>query len=240
MAKSTASRIIIPTSLGENASVDPPRDEVELSVRLRKLAGRTLSGIAQEQGAVVPADLRRSKGWVGTLLEKALGATGASRAEPDFPRLGIELKSIPVDEKGRPLESCFVASLDLAAADPRWETSAVRKKLARVAWVAVQASPRIPLAQRRCGAALLWSPSPEEEAVLRGDYEDIVELLAVGVRVTARTGRFLQLRPKGRDGKALRWALDEEGAAARTAPRALYLRRSFTEALLARHFTLPA
>jgi DNA mismatch repair protein MutH len=239
MAKITARKIIMRASLGENGPVDPPRDEVELSARLGKLAGRALSAIAQEQGVAVPKDLRRSKGWVGTLLEKALGATGASRAEPDFPRLGVELKTIPVDEKGRPIESCFVASLDLADADPRWETSAVRKKLARVAWVAVQASPRIPLADRRCGASLLWSPSPEEEAALRGDYQDIVELLAEGVRVTARTGRFLQLRPKGRDGKALRWALDEEGAAARTAPRALYLRRSFTEALLAKHFILP-
>ncbi len=173
------------------------------------------------------------------LLEKALGATGASRAEPDFPALGIELKSIPVDENGRPLESCFVASLDLSAVDLRWETSAVRKKLARVAWVAVQGSAGIPLAQRRCGAALFWSPSAAEEEALRGDYQDIVELLQDGVRVTARTGTVLQLRPKGRDARDLRWSIDEEGLEARTAPRAFYLRRSFTEALLKRHFTLP-
>jgi DNA mismatch repair protein MutH len=240
MAKSTARRIVIAGSLGENAPVEPPRDEAELTARLRRLAGLKLGAIAHERGVEVPPDLRRSKGWAGTLLEKALGATGSSRAEPDFPALGIELKTIPVDEKGRPMESCFVASLDLAAADPRWETSAVRKKLARVAWVAVQAAERIPLAERRCGAALLWSPSADEECALRDDYEDIVELLAAGMRVTARTGKWLQLRPKGADGKALRWALDEEGALARTPPRAFYLRRSFTEALLAKHFTLPA
>lgn len=219
--------------------MEPPRDERELKARLGRLAGLPLGEIARQCGAPVPPDLRRSKGWVGTLLEQALGATGSSRAEPDFPQLGIELKTIPVDEKGRPTESCFVASLDLAAADPRWDTSAVRKKLARVAWVAVQASARIPLPQRRCGAALLWSPAPDEEAALRADYEDIVELVSEGVRVTARTGRYLQLRPKGQDGKALRWALDEEGAVSRTAPRAFYLRRGFTEALLAKHFTLP-
>ena len=219
--------------------MDPPRDEAELRLRLRRLAGLPLAAIAERHALPVPDDLRRSKGWVGQLLERALGATGSSRAEPDFPALGIELKTIPVDEQGRPLESCFVASLDLAAADPRWESSPVRKKLLRVAWVAVQGSPRLPLAQRRCGAALLWSPSPEEEEALRADYESIVELLQEGVRVTAHTGVYLQLRPKGRDARALRWALDEEGAVSRTAPRAFYLRRSFTEALLARHFTLP-
>jgi DNA mismatch repair protein MutH len=234
----TASRII-GAILGENAAVEPPRDEAELKTRLSRLAGLPLAAIAQEHGVPVPADLRRSKGWVGVLLERALGATAASRAQPDFPRLGVELKTIPVDERGRPMESCFVASLDLAAADLRWETSAVRKKLLHVAWVAVQASPRIPLRQRRCGAALLWHPSPEEEGGLRGDYEEIVDLLQDGARVTAHTGAWLQLRPKGRDGKSLRWALDEEGALARTAPRAFYLRRSFTQALLEKHFTLP-
>lgn len=220
--------------------MEAPRDEAELKKRLARLAGLPLGSIAKAQAVSVPGDLRRHKGWVGVLLERALGATAASRAEPDFPLLGIELKTIPVDERGRPLESCFVASLDLAAGDLRWETSAVRKKLSRVAWLAVQASPRIPLADRRCGAALLWSPSAEEERALRGDYQDIVELLQDGARVTARTGVSLQLRPKGRDKKHLRWALDEEGAPSRAAPRAFYLRRSFTQALLEKHFTLPA
>jgi DNA mismatch repair protein MutH len=217
----------------------PPRNEQELRERLARLAGFRLGAIAEAQGVPVPADLRRSKGWVGQLLEKALGATGASRAEPDFRDLGIELKTVPVDARGRPLESCFVASLDLAATDRRWESSAVRCKLRRVAWVAVQGSAEIPLPERRCGAALLWSPDAQEEGALRGDYEDIVELLDMGARVTAHRGACLQLRPKGRDGAALRWALDEEGAQVRTPPRAFYLRRTFTAALLERHFTLP-
>src|SRR5205085_10386128 len=105
-----------------------------------------LGAIAARHGVVVPADLRLNKGWAGQLLETALGATAASRAEPDFPQLGIELKTVPIDRRGRPLESCFVASLDLAAPDRRWETSPVRCKLARVAWVAVEAAADIPLA----------------------------------------------------------------------------------------------
>lgn len=218
--------------------MEPPRDEAELCRRLGRLAGHPLSAIAAAHGVEVPGDLRRSKGWVGTLLERALGATAASRAQPDFPGLGIELKTIPVDPRGRPLESCFVSSLDLGAVDRRWEISPVRKKLARVAWVAVEASPQVPLAARRLGAALLWSPSPPELATLRADYEDIVELIDEGFTVTAHRGTWLQLRPKGRNAAALRWSIDEEGALARTAPRAFYLRRSFTASLLEQHFTL--
>jgi DNA mismatch repair protein MutH len=108
--------------------------------------------------------------------------------------------------------------------------------VARVAWLPVQASPQLGLDRRRCGSALLWSPSPGDEATLRDDYQDIVELLSEGQRVTARTGAALQLRPKGRDARHLRRALDEEGAPARAAPRAFYLRRSFVDGLLNRHF----
>lgn len=217
--------------------MEPPRDEEELSRRLGRLAGHRLGAIAEAHGVAVPPDLRRHKGWVGTLLERALGATAASRAEPDFPHLGVELKTIPIDARGRPLESCFVASLDLAAVHHAWESSPVRKKLARVAWVAVEAAPSIPLPSRRLGASLLWSPSPREQETLRADYEDLVELIGEGFTVTAHRGTWLQLRPKGRDAAALRRSVGFDGAAALTAPRAFYLRRSFTTALLAQHFT---
>lgn len=228
--------------MAERAPPPPPADEAELRARLSRLAGRTLGELAAAQGLEVPPDLRRAKGWVGQLLERALGATAASRAEPDFPHLGVELKTVPVDARGAPVESTFVASLDLADAAPRWETSPVRKKLARVAWVVVEADPALPLPARRVGASLLWSPSPEEEAALRQDWEELVELVAEGFgpRVTGHNGRLLQLRPKGANAAALRWALDDDGAPARTAPRAFYLRASFTAELLRRHFRLPA
>lgn len=222
-------------------TIAPPHDVAELSARLSRVGGRTLGSLAERLGLVVPPDLRRAKGWVGTLLEQTLGATAASRAEPDFPALGVELKTLPVRRDGRPLESTFVASLDLAAPDPRWETSTVRKKLLRVAWVVVEADPGIPLAARRCGAALLWSPTPDEESVLRQDYEELVELVAEGffARATGHRGRVLQLRPKGRNKAALRWAHGEDGARVRLAPRAFYLRPAFTEDLLRRHFQMP-
>lgn len=214
----------------------PPRDEFELNARLAALSGRTLGSIAADLRVPVPPDLRRHKGWAGQLIERALGATAASRAEPDFPSLGIELKTVPVGSQGRPLESTFVASLDLAAFDRRWESSAVRKKLQRVAWVAIEAGQQLALARRRCVAAGIWSPTAAEEAALRSDYDDIVELIDVGFasRVTGHRGTFLQLRPKGANRAALRWAVDEEGASVRVPPRAFYLRAAFTETVLRR------
>jgi DNA mismatch repair protein MutH len=194
---------------------------------MEALRGCTLGALAQLHG--VPA-APAGKGWTGMLLERALGATAGSRAVPDFPALGIELKSVGVDALARPLESTFVASLNLSAADQRWETSAVRKKLARVAWVVVDAS--LPLLDRRCIGAFLWSPSAADEGTLRADYEDIVELLQEGFPVRATTGALLQLRPKGRDSGQLRRALNEDGESSRAPPRAFYLRRSFVARVL--------
>ncbi|HEY2029485.1 MAG TPA: MutH/Sau3AI family endonuclease [Myxococcales bacterium] len=200
--------------------------ETDLLRRMEALRGCTLGALAQMHGAPATA----SKGWTGMLLERALGATAGSRAIPDFPALGIELKSVGVDGHARPLESTFVASLNLAEADHRWETSAVRKKLARIAWVVVDAS--MPLLDRRCVRAFLWSPSAAEEATLRGDYEDIIDLLQEGFPVRATTGSALQLRPKGRDASHLRRAVNEDGELALAPPRAFYLRRSFVAGLL--------
>lgn len=42
------------------------------------------------------------------LLELYLGAMAGSKPEQDFPELGIELKTIPVDAAGKPLETTFV------------------------------------------------------------------------------------------------------------------------------------
>lgn len=138
-----------------------------------------------------------------------------------------------------PTESTFVSSLDFV--DPEaltWEGSSVRKKLARVLWVPVQADAATPLGERRVGTALLWSPTPDEEAALREDFEEIAGLIEGGFveRVTAHLGQHLQLRPKGANARQLRWMIDAEGERARTPPRAFYLRRAFTAELVRRHW----
>ena len=212
-----------------------PQDESELRERLGRIAGRTMGAIAAGFGIELPPDPRRGKGAVGQLIERALGATAGSRASPDFPGLSVELKTLPIDPDGRPRESTFVSSLDLGAVDRAWPSSSVRHKLRRVCWVVVEGDPRIPLDQRRCGASFFWSPSLGEEALLRRDYDDILSLVDAGARIGGEVGEVLQLRPKGRDARDLRHAVNEEGACVRMPPRAFYLRRSFTAALVTRH-----
>ncbi|MBR7443185.1 DNA mismatch repair protein MutH, partial [Klebsiella pneumoniae] len=64
--------------------------------------------LAVMAGLTIPNDLKRDKGWIGVLLERWLGASAGSKPEQDFAALGVELKTIPIDSQGRPLETTFV------------------------------------------------------------------------------------------------------------------------------------
>jgi DNA mismatch repair protein MutH len=221
--------------------VPPPRDETELLARARRLAGLSLGDLARSLDEAVPADLRRHKGWVGQLIERALGATANSLAAPDFEAIGVELKTLPVDARGLPRESTYVCTVPLESAGEDWEHSWLRRKLARVLWLPVQAEKTIPLAERRIGSALLWSPAPDEEALLRRDWEELTERILLGEleQISARHGEVLQIRPKAADSRALRHAVGVDGERILTNPRGYYLRAAFTAAILQRHFVLP-
>ncbi|HDM8406260.1 TPA: DNA mismatch repair endonuclease MutH, partial [Yersinia enterocolitica] len=161
--------------------------------------------------------------------------------EQDFANIGIELKTIPISAQGKPLETTFVCVAPLTGnSGITWESSHVRHKLARVLWVPVEGKRQIPLAQRRVGAPLLWSPNEEEEELLRRDWEELMDLIVLGKveTITARHGEVLQLRPKAANSRALTEAIGEHGQPIMTLPRGFYLKKTFTGPMLARHFLL--
>jgi DNA mismatch repair protein MutH len=222
--------------------VEEPGSEVELLERARSLAGHTLGELAPRYGLAAPPDLRRAKGFVGQLLERALGASAGSRAQPDFFGLGIELKSLPVDRRGRPVESTFVCSIPLTEiGEVEWSESRVWRKLARVLWVPVEGERAIVVAERRVGQALLWTPDAADAADLRFDWEELAGLIGRGdvEAITGHLGRYLQVRPKAAHGRVRRMGHDREGAAFAALPRGFYLRASFTARILEKYYALP-
>ena len=219
----------------------PPEDEASLLARAQDLAGLTLEALAARAGLPMPVDLKRDKGWVGMLLELHLGASAGSKAEQDFAHLGIELKTIPIDAQGKPLETTFVCVAPLTGnSGVTWLTSHVRHKLARVLWIPVEGGREIPLRERRVGAPLLWSPDAEEDEMLRQDWEELMDMIVLGrvEQITARHGAWLQIRPKAANSKALTEGIGDQGQPIMTLPRGFYLKKSFTGPLLARHFLL--
>jgi len=222
---------------------EPPASEDELLDRAKAIAGLSLGQLAERHQQHAPDDLRRAKGWAGQLIETSLGADAASLSEPDFQALGVELKTLPINRQGQPRESTYVCVVPLDAPNAvTWENSCVWRKLRRVLWVPVEAEPDIPVAQRRIGTALLWSPTPEQEAALRTDWEELMDMVCLGEleKITARHGVHLQIRPKAADSRALCRATGETGERILTLPRGFYLRASFAAAILHQHYAVSA
>jgi DNA mismatch repair protein MutH len=215
--------------------VPAPQSERELLSRAEALAGLTLGELAARHALPVPTETRRGKGFAGALLEFALGADAASKPVPDFTAIGVELKTIPVDAAGQPRESTYLTTAPLRGLGGiRWESSLLRQKLARVLWVPIESVPAQALPMRRIGWPILWSPSPEEDSQLRMDWEELMSLLVTGqlAELDSRQGRWLQIRPKAADGKALTRSSDETGAPGMGLPRGFYLRPAFTRRVL--------
>ncbi|GMQ47548.1 DNA mismatch repair endonuclease MutH [Vibrio sp. 10N] len=216
-----------------------PKSESELLERARQIAGMTFGELAKQANMRVPDNLKRDKGWVGQLLEWHLGATAGSRPVQDFPELGVELKSIPIGYNGKPLESTFVCVAPLTGITGlTWETSHIRNKLSRVLWLPVEGEREIPVAERRVGSPLIWSPSQQEETQLKNDWEELMDLIALGDvnQITARSGEVLQIRPKAANSRAKTEAYGTKGQPIKTLPRGFYLRASFTGYILETYF----
>jgi len=221
----------------------PPRDEAELLARAAGLAGRTLGEVAAAVGVSLEGGGLRTKGKLGEVIERALGASGGSAAVPDFPALGVELKTIPVDAGGRPRESTFVCAFSLAEADrAEWATSWARRKLARVLWIPVVTPAGSAIAARRIGAPVLWRPTPAQDAALAADFDDIMGKVGAGrvEDLDARAGRFMQARPKAAHGRVRTRAYGPDGEPMDALPRGFYLRARFTGAILLDPSALPA
>lgn len=213
----------------------PPDSTAELLQRARLLAGLTLAELADELQQKLPQDLRRDKGTVGQLIELALGASAGSKAEPDFPHLAIELKTLPVDRNGKPLESTYVCVAPMTGATlQRWQDSWVCRKLQHVLWVPVLAERDIPLHDRMIGRAFFWQPNSLQQQWLQQDWEELMELLALGRldQIKGAHGKVLQLRPKGANSKALTTAIGPGGEPVQALPRGFYLKTSFTSQIL--------
>jgi len=220
-------------------SVSPPKSEEELLDRARKLAGLTLKDLAIKFKQPLPENTTHAKGWMGQLLEKSLGATASSKAEPDFQLIQVELKTLPLTPSGKPKESTYVCTVPLNNLhEQQWTSCWLKRKLQRVLWLPLEADKRIPLAERHIGSAVLWSPSDSEASQLQQDWEELMELVCLGKldQITSHMGRHLQIRPKGANAKSLTTTLDEEGNTIQTLPRGFYLRPEFTQQIIESYY----
>jgi DNA mismatch repair protein MutH len=227
---------------GSDAGLRNP-DEMTLDALLahaRALVGVELGELADALGLPVPSGRVRTKGWSGQILEHELGVSnppsGATRG-PDFAALGVELKTVPVDATLAPIESTAVCQIDpIAVAAESWEASYVRRKLARVLFIALEVPDGArSVGERRVAAVRLWSPDAQQEDLLRADFELFVRGFFRRGRaddITGHLGTVMQVRPKGKNAADLRDGYDAQGNATRVGKCGFYLRPAFVAAIL--------
>ncbi len=207
-----------------------PRSRAELQVRAAALGGCTVAALAHALGQPLPAAPQRAKGFVGQLVELALGADPQAYTRPDFPHLQVELKTIPLDARGLPAESTFCCAIAMQEAQQaHWHSSRLRQRLGCVLWIPVQAAALAPLPQRRLGRACLWTPTPAQSRLLQADWEQLMGMVGAGqaAALDARLGTVLQVRPKAAHAGVRTLGQGPDGPEA-VRPLGFYLRPSFT------------
>jgi DNA mismatch repair protein MutH len=215
---------------------NPPTSEIELIDRCKSLSGISFAQLAHQLGVSIPENPNHRKGYLGLMLELALGCDAGNESAPDFRNLGVELKTIPIGASGNPAESTFVTSIPLLSIHQQtWKTSQCYAKLKRVLWIPVEGDRSIPFLQRRIGCGILWSPDAHQEAILEEDWTYLTNRIIAGEleALDASVGTYLQIRPKAANGKSLSYCYDAEGNKVQTLPRGFYLRTQLTSSVLA-------
>ena len=211
-----------------------PKDLTELQQRYQELSGQSIGAIAKKLNLNIPEDLLHAKGWVGQLIEAYLGATASSKATPDFPELDIELKTIPINLQGKPLESTYVCTVQTNNSFLTWRDSWVYRKLKHVLWVPIISSPDLAITDRVITTPFLWQMDEEIEEVLCTDWEELMDMLQLGYGkdLSAKYGTYLHIRPKAANSRVLIDYTDADGHATKIVPKGFYLRSSFTAMIL--------
>jgi DNA mismatch repair protein MutH len=189
----------------------------------------------------VPRNNKNTKGLTGQLVELLLGASAGSKPLPDFPDLGLEIKTLPIDLNGEPKETTYVCTAPLicknndATSSFDFKASTVYKKLAHVLWLPIiinkKSASEDKWLNRVIGNPFLWQPNKEQFNLLQTDWLELTQMLLMGdvEKVSSHYGTVLQIRPKAANSKALTTAIGSDGEKINTIPRGFYLRTHFTK-----------
>lgn len=219
--------------------VDPPLNFQMLEENLSKILGKSIATLATLANMPLPISTTYGKGFTGELIEKHLGASADNLPIPDFPNLGLELKTIPVDASLKALESTFLCHAPLTnIRNLCFENSFLYSKIKRVLFVLVKASRDLAFEDRTVLGYFFYTPTDEDFAILKSDFNELYEMVKTGQvnSIDARIGQYIQMRPKGANGKALTTCIGPDGSLIYTRPRGFYMRRSFTQELINRNF----
>lgn len=202
-----------------------PLSIAELLERTKNIEGMTIEQLANILGITMPLDLKYAKGFIGQLIEIALGATGNSNPVHDFPAIGVELKTIPITCDGKPAQNTHICILPDITYGQTFENSNFYNKIKKVLWLPVQGDKNIPFPQRYIGEGFIWEPSKTDLAILKNDWTEIMNLIALDSinNVSSKIGTYAMISPGGIINNKKQYSF--------------YFRKKFTHKILLEHFS---
>ena len=208
----------------------------EILAQAKRYQGKTINEVSGELGTSIPEDHVHTKGKVGNLFEVLPGSDAKSHSSPDFEKIGLELKVVPINEKGKPWETTAITSIDyMEIPSQKWEDSRAYRKTRHILFVPIiQMSKKASIGERRVGKPFLWRPSPQVDSQLKKDWESAAYLIREGRahELTGRMGLYMQPRTKGRNSTDLVEAPGIDNQIVRVKRRAFYFRVSFTRRII--------
>lgn len=193
--------------------------------RANNITGMTIAELAKALQIPLPHNPKSAKGFIGQLVEIALGASAGSNPIQDFPSINLELKTIPIKFNGSPAETTHICVAHLNnLCGLSFENSNVYNKIKQVLWVPVEGEKDIPIGERHIGQPFLWKMNDEEFKLLKTDFEEILEYIIHNDKenIPASIGEYMQLRPISKVDDKKQYGF--------------YLRKNFTSMLIQKYF----
>lgn len=209
---------------------------LNLCKKARSLQDYKLADLAEICKVEKPEHNITAKGWSGQLIEQLLGVKNNSFSGPDFPELGVELKTIPVSVDYKPFETTYITTVPLLPKEmTSFEDSILYAKLRCVLWIPLIAKTKTQaVTERVVGRAVLWQPNEKELNIIQQDFFEIMEYIVSGEidSLNAQVGQYLHVRPKALNSKKRTYTLNSDGEYIQTSPKGFYLRTSLTREIL--------
>lgn len=157
-----------------------------LLAHARRLEGLSLDDILRElkdSKLTRGASEGRGKFGAGMIIEACFGIPPNSSSEPDFPRCGVELKTLPLVKTGSRLRVKERTSISLIdynqLVGETWETASVRPKLREILFVFVVMDHEV-LGRSRVIGSRLWSPDDAVGTLFELDWTTTHDRVAKG------------------------------------------------------------
>ena len=215
-------------------SNNAPENEEDLIKRAFSLTGKKIVELCEPFNKFFNEKSKKSKGYLGKILEMYLGASAGNLPIPDFPNLKIELKILPLNKNMLPksnVKICYNSNMPTQS-NYKWDSSIVKLKLNKVLWIPIEADSSIPLRERRICHPFL-SHLKDYENIIKEDYKNITYFLFSGKMeyISANLGKYLILQSISSN-KNLTNYFNFDGDLIRTNFKAFYLKKNYLRKII--------